>query len=79
MKIGKEDFELWRANPVTEAVNRALELIGTRNKNKWIELSWDGGDTDPIKLAELRARYEAAWDLSELTFEELERVLNDEE
>lgn len=76
--IDKEDFEQWRAHPITEAVNRALVKLAERNKAKWISVSWDGGQTDPVILADLRARAEIAQDLSELTIEEFNEALNDE-
>ena len=76
--IEAEDFEQWRAHPVTEAVNRALVMLAERNKLKWLELSWGGGQSDPFTLADLRARAEGALDLSELTVEELNEVLDEE-
>ena len=78
MKIEKEDFELWRSNPVTEAVTHALVKIAEQNKQQWMEISWIGGKVDPIELATLRASAEMAKELSELTFEELEEKLNEE-
>ena len=78
MIIETEDFEQWRAHPVTEAITRALVMLAARNKQKWLELSWGGGQADPLVLAELRARAEGALDLSELTVEELNEVLDEE-
>ena len=78
MKIEKEDFEQWQAHPVTEEVMRALRVLAERAKQKWIELSWDGGSADPLQLADLRAVHRTASDLSELTFTELEEALNDD-
>jgi hypothetical protein len=75
--VTKDDFELWHAHPVTEAVRHALTILAERNKQKWIEISWLGGETRVEVLADLRARYETAQDLSELTFEELEDALNE--
>ena len=78
MIIETEDFEQWRAHPVTEAISRALVMLAERNKQKWLELSWGGGQADPLVLAELRARAEVALDLSELTVEELNEALDEE-
>jgi hypothetical protein len=75
--IEKDDFEAWRAHPITEAVSKALVLLAERNKQKWIDASWGGGIADPLVLADLKARAEMAQDLSELTFEELEQTLDD--
>lgn len=76
--ITKDDFEMWRANPVTEAVNRALVMLAERNKAEWMRVSWDCGAADAVMLAQFKARYETANDLSELTFEQLEEALNEE-
>lgn len=76
--ITKDDFEQWRANPVTEEVSRALVRLAERNKAEWMRASWDCGEANPVILADLKARYETANDLSELTFEQLEEALNEE-
>ena len=78
MTIDPEDFEQWRAHPVTEAVSKALLKLADRNKQKWTDVSWDGGQVDPVVLADLKARYETAKDLSELTVDELNEALNEE-
>ena len=75
--IDKEDFEQWRAHPVTEAMTRALVALAERNKVKWMEVSWGGGETSPLVLADLKARAEMAQDLSELTVEELNEALDE--
>jgi uncharacterized phage-associated protein len=78
MKITKEDFDAWRDNPVTEEVFRALRNVETRAKQTWLDKSWNAGVTDPVLLADLRARAETVTDLCELTFEELEEELKNE-
>jgi len=78
MKIEKEDFEQWQAHPVTEEVVRALRALSEHAKLKWIEASWNGGNTDPLLLTDLRARHEIINDLCELTYEELARELYEE-
>lgn len=77
MKIDREDFDEWLANPVTEEVLRGLRVLAERSKQRWIELSWGGGSADALMLADLRARSEVVNDLCELTFEELEEYLDD--
>jgi len=76
--IDREDYEVWRAHPVTEAVVRALQMLAEANKQKWIEMSWEGGQSDQSALIELRTRYETAMDLAELTVEELNGIIEDE-
>lgn len=77
MTIEADDYEQWRALPITETVTRALKLLAERNKEKWISVSWEGGQTDPIVLADLKARYETAMDLAELTLDELNEALGE--
>ena len=77
--IDKELFEEWLASPVTETVFVALSKLAERSKTKWIESSWAGGLCDPLMLADLRARYETAKDLSEITFEEVMEWTTDEQ
>jgi hypothetical protein len=75
--IDKDAFEQWQAHPVTEAVMKALAKLAEANKQEWIALSWETGQADPLKLAALRASYDANKDLSELTFEEMEGYLDE--
>lgn len=79
MKTTKEEFEAWRDHPVTEDVFRALKQLGEEAKSVWLQASWGKGQCDPVLLADLRARAEVVNDLRELSFEELEAVLNDDE
>lgn len=75
--IEPEDFAAWQASPVTEAVFRALRKIRDDAKAEWVAASWDAGNTDPVLLADLRARAQIVGDLAELTFEELKEKLDD--
>lgn len=76
--IDPEDFEQWRAHPVTEAMTRAMRNIAEHNKVQWIQASWGGGVADQAKLVDLRARAEVHNDLAEMTVEELNEALDDE-
>lgn len=69
--IDREHFEEWLAHPVTEHVLAKVKETAEANKTLWISLSWDGGDANPSKLIELKARYEAGLDLSELKYEDV--------
>lgn len=77
MTITREEFESWRANPVTEAVFAALAQLAEEAKRKWLTLSWEGGQADPLVLADLRARAEIISDVRDVTFEELESILDE--
>ena len=72
MKIDREMFEEWMANPVTEHVLARVASMAEANKQRWVDVSWGGGETSPLILAELKARAEAAADLSSIKFEDIE-------
>lgn len=70
--IDREMFEEWLAHPVTEHVLKVVGAMADKNKQLWIEKSWDGGIADPMALVDLKARYEIAKDLSEIKFEDID-------
>lgn len=70
--IDKESFDEWMAHPVTEAVLARVGQLAEMNKQKWIDRSWGQGVCDPMELIDLKARAEAAKDLSELKYEDLD-------
>lgn len=72
MKIDRELFDEWMANPVTEYVLAKVKETAEANKALWMQISWDGGRADQQTLVELKARYEAGLDLSELKYEDIE-------
>jgi hypothetical protein len=69
--IDREMFEEWLANPVTEHVMKRVGELAEANKQKWIDESWVSGKCDPMMLIDLKARAEAAKDLSELKYEDV--------
>jgi hypothetical protein len=71
MKIDRDLFEEWLANPVTEHVLAKVRETAEANKTLWMSISWDGGKADQQTLVELKARYEAGLDLSELKYEDV--------
>ena len=75
--IDKEDFATWRAHPVTEALMKALRLLGDDARDQWLKASWVNGNIDPQLLADLRATAAAAGDIETLTVEELNDRLSD--
>ena len=77
MKIAKEDFEAWLANPVTEWVHRGLEKFAAEALAEWIALSWDGNNPDPLQLRDLKARHSVALDLKNWKLEDIEELLDD--
>lgn len=77
MKIEKDDFSAWRDNPITQEVFRAFDRLGERAKQTWVDASWGRGTTDPLLLADLKARAEVVEDFRNITLEDLEEWLDD--
>ena len=70
--IDRENFDEWLAHPVTEHVLKRVSELAEANKQKWIDESWGSGKCDPMMLIDLKARAEAAKDLSELKWEDID-------
>jgi hypothetical protein len=75
VKITKEDFEAWKANPITEAYFRFASGIMAKAKADWMNASWNSeaiwrdGSAAELRAA-CRARHECAADLIERIDEE---------
>lgn len=69
--IDREHFEEWLAHPVTEHVLRRVGELAEKNKQQWIDESWGQGICNPSVLIDLKARAEAAKDLSEIRYEDV--------
>ena len=70
--IDREMFEEWLAHPVTEHVLKRVGELAEANKQKWIDESWGARNCDPMMLADLKARAEAAKDLSEIEWSDID-------
>jgi uncharacterized phage-associated protein len=77
MKIEKDDFEAWRDNPITQAVFKAFDMLGEKAKQQWLTASWQNGNTDPLMLADLRARAEVVEDFRNVSLDDLEEWLDE--
>lgn len=75
MSITADDFSAWRDNPVTQAVFRALKVTAERNKEAWVQVSWEGGNADRMQLIGLKARADAYLDLATISYADLEAAL----
>ena len=69
--IDKQEFEIWRDNPITQAVHDLLRVKSEECKLKWVSASWDAGFCDPIELAQLRAKREMIDDMLNLSYEDI--------
>ncbi len=72
MKIDREMFEEWLANPVTEYVLARVKETAEANKALWIESTWTSGIVNQQMLTDLKARHDAGVDLSEIKFEDID-------
>lgn len=72
MKIDKDDFEAWQANPVTQTLMRKCEEWIETAKACWVQASWEGGNTDETFLAKLQGQALALRDIIGLSVEDLE-------
>lgn len=70
--IEREDFNSWLDNPITVHVFRELKKVADKAKEKWVTASWDQGETDPVLLADLRARAETINDLITVSYEDID-------
>ncbi len=70
--IDRESFEEWLVHPVTEYVLKRVGELAELNKQKWIDRSWTQGICDPQELIDLKARAEAAKDLSEIEWSDID-------
>lgn len=75
--IDKDDFDLWLANPVTEAVFRMLKQEADGAKEQWVRMSW-AGQIDQLTHQYLRARADTYNSVCELEFKDLEESHDEE-
>lgn len=70
--IEREDFDLWLASPITaHMLKRHAEMV-EQFKGEWMAYSWEGQETNPLKLADLRARAEVANDIVTMKYEDFD-------
>lgn len=78
MRIDQDDFDEWRAHPVTQALLQALGKQSDVIRQQWCQVSLDGGRNDPLELAEFRTRLRVYQELREMTAERLEEIYNEQ-
>jgi hypothetical protein len=74
MTISAEEFEAWRADPVTEWITAELEKAAEAQKDAWLAMSWDGNVCDQTELQILKTRADAYRALAELSYEDLAEI-----
>lgn len=63
-----EEFQAWRANPVTAWILKGCQTAAEAQKQHWLEKSWNG-DVDPLLRLECATRADAYLALEETTYE----------
>ncbi len=75
MKIDRDDFEEWMANPMTQRLMAVCERWEHQAKTLWVNASWAGGQTDPVVLSRLRERARTLEQIRNITAEKIEEEL----
>jgi hypothetical protein len=79
MVMTMEDFQRWHDNPVSQWVFAAAEKAALAQSEAWMADSWGRGESDPVKLTELRTRADAYRALFETPFERWAELHGDTE
>jgi hypothetical protein len=75
VRIDADDWEEWLAHPLTEAVMRVCKVAAGRSREEWTAMSFDRGSCDPLELVKMRARAAAFEEITNLTPQKIEEVL----
>jgi hypothetical protein len=70
--IDREMFEEWLAHPVTEHVLKHFAALSEERRDRWMQISWAGGDADPFSLKVLRETAALLIQMSELKYEDIQ-------
>lgn len=65
----RDEFDLWRVNPVTQWVFRGLRRASAQEETEWQRVSWANGVANQRVLDQLRDRANTLLELEENTFE----------
>jgi hypothetical protein len=52
--IDEDDYEAWKANPVTAAFLAVVSRLGDDARARWLAASWEGGQASEVLLTECR-------------------------
>ena len=74
MQIDRENWEEWKAHPITEALFSAFIVWAADEQAKWVAASWGNGQSDPMVLNTHRERARLLEQMSDVTPEKLEEA-----
>jgi len=72
MRIDPDAWEDWIGSPITEAFFKFCRVEAEAQKARWLVISWDGGQVDPLMLARLQERATTLEEVASLTREDIE-------
>lgn len=72
MPIEQDDFDAWRAIPITEKLLEMLRAEADTARETWMLHSWQGGGTDPAVLYEMKGRASICEMIIGMTAEDLD-------
>lgn len=75
MRIDTDQWGDWLGHPLTEALLRFLEREAEKQKANWLQVSWDGGQADPLMLAKLQERARTLQQVARIKREDIEEGL----
>lgn len=75
MRIDPDDWDDWCGHPITEAFMKFCRVRAEEQKARWLEISWDGGQVDPVALARLQERALVLEEMTGLDREDVEEGL----
>lgn len=78
MKIDPEDFEAWKANPITQALMRCCDAWAEQAKQLWLSASWDAEVNKDADLWRLKGQAEVLRDITAVTAEKIEETLSND-
>ncbi len=72
MRIDQDSWEDWLGSPITEAFFRFCRVQAEEQKARWLAISWDGGQSDPLVLARLQERAITLEEVTNISKEDVE-------
>ncbi len=72
MRIDPDAWDDWLGSPITEAFFKFCRVRAEDQKARWLAVSWDGGQVDPLVLARLQERAITLEEVANLTREDIE-------
>lgn len=66
----EEEFEAWKADPVTQWVIGAYDIVAGEQKTAWLEATWATGQCDSYELCSLKTRADTYNAMKECSYDD---------